>query len=55
MKGKSDKVFDEVVTACRAKHLRGIMAFRKNWNNKIIAQFFVTLYVEERGDIRKFH
>jgi hypothetical protein len=26
------------------------MAFRKNWNNEIIAQFFATLYVEERGD-----
>jgi hypothetical protein len=30
MEGKSDKVFDDVVTACRAKHLRDIMAFRKN-------------------------
>jgi hypothetical protein len=37
------------VTTCRAKHLRDIMAFRKNWNNEIIAQFFDTLYVEERG------
>jgi hypothetical protein len=49
MEGKSDTIFDEVVTTCRAKHLRDIMAFRKNWNNEIIAQFFDTLYVEERG------
>jgi hypothetical protein len=49
MEGKSDRIFDEVVTTCRAKHLRDIMAFRKNWNNEIIAQFFDTLYVEERG------
>jgi hypothetical protein len=51
----SDRIFDEVMTACRAKHLRDSMAFRKNWNNKIIAQFFATLYVEEMGDSRKFY
>jgi hypothetical protein len=55
MKGKHDRVFDEVVSAYKAKNVRDIMAFRKNWNNKIIAQFFATLYVEERGDTRKFH
>ncbi len=55
MEGKSDGIFDEVVSACRAKHLRDVMAFRKNWNNEIIAQFFTTLYVEERGDTKKFH
>jgi hypothetical protein len=55
MQGKHDAIFDEVVGACRAKQLRDVMAFQKNWNNEIIAQFFVTLYVEERGDTRKFH
>jgi hypothetical protein len=55
MEGKGNRIFNEVVTACRAKHLRVDMAFRKNWNNEIIAQFFATLYVEERGDTRKFH
>jgi hypothetical protein len=55
MEGKHDKIFDEVVGACRAKHLRDVMAFQKNWNNEIIAQFFATLYVEDRGDTRKFH
>jgi hypothetical protein len=49
LEGKHDRVFDEVVVACKAKHLRDSMAFRKNWNNEIIAQFFATLYVEERG------
>jgi hypothetical protein len=49
MEGKHDRIFDEVVGACRAKHLRDVMAFKKNWNNEIIAQFFATLYVEERG------
>jgi hypothetical protein len=55
MEAKHDVIFDEVVTACRAKHLRDVMSFQKNWNNEIIAQFYATLYVEERGDTRKFH
>jgi hypothetical protein len=54
MEGKHDRFFDEVVGACRAKHLRDVMAFQKNWNNEIINQFFTTLYVVERGDTRKF-
>jgi hypothetical protein len=54
MEGKHDTIFDEVVGACRGKHLRDVMAFQKNWNNEIIAQFYTTLYVEERGDTRKF-
>jgi hypothetical protein len=40
---------------CRAKHLRDVMRLQKNWNNEIIAQFFSTLYVEERGYTRKFY
>jgi hypothetical protein len=55
MVDKGDIIFNEVVAACRAKHLREFMAFQKNWNNEIITQFFATLYVEERGDTRKFH
>jgi hypothetical protein len=55
MEAKYDAIFDEVVAACRAKHLRDVMAFQKNWNNEIITQFYATLYVEERGDTRKFH
>jgi hypothetical protein len=49
MEGKSDRIFDEVVTACRAKHLRDAMAFQKNWNNEMITPFFTTLYVEDKG------
>jgi hypothetical protein len=55
MEAKHDTIFDEVVAACRAKHLRDVMSFQKNWNNEIIAQFYATLYVEEQGDTRKFH
>jgi hypothetical protein len=55
MEAKHDAIFDEVVAALRAKHLRDVMSFQKNWNNEIITQFYATLYVEERGDTRKFH
>jgi hypothetical protein len=47
MEGKHDRVFDEVAVACRAKHLREFMAFKKNWNNKIIAQLYATLFDED--------
>jgi hypothetical protein len=55
MEAKHDAIFDEVVVACRVKHLRDAIYFQKNQNNEIIAQFYVTLYVEEWGDTRKFH
>jgi hypothetical protein len=55
MEAKHAAIFDEVVATCRAKHLRDVMSFQKNWNNEIIAQFYATFYVEEREDIRKFH
>jgi hypothetical protein len=55
MEEKHDMIFDDVVGGCRAKHLRDVMTFQKNWNNDIIAQFHTTLYVEERGDMRKFY
>jgi hypothetical protein len=54
MEGKNDVIFDEVRGACRAKHLRDVMTFQKNWNHETIAQFFATLYVEVRRDTRKF-
>jgi hypothetical protein len=37
MKNKNDQIFDDVVAACSAKHLRDVIAFKKNWNNKVIA------------------
>jgi hypothetical protein len=33
MEAKHDTIFDQVVTTCRAKHLRDVMSFQKNWNN----------------------
>jgi hypothetical protein len=35
--------------------LRDILAFKKDWNNEVIAQFYATVYFEEHGDTRKLH
>ena len=55
MENKHDPIFDRVIAACTAKHLRDVLAFKKDWNNEVIAQFYATLYVEEHDDTRKLH
>jgi hypothetical protein len=55
MKSKHDPIFNSVIAACMTKHLRDILAFKKNWNNEVIAQFYATVYFEEHGDTRKLH
>jgi hypothetical protein len=35
--------------------LREILAFKKDWNNEVIAQFYTTVCFEEHGDTRKIH
>jgi hypothetical protein len=55
MENKHDPIFDRVITACKAKHLRDILAFKKDWNNEVIAQFYATIFFEEHGDTRKLH
>jgi hypothetical protein len=55
MKNKHDPIFDGVIAACQAKHLRDILAFKKDWNNEVIAQFYATVFFEEHRDIRKLH
>jgi hypothetical protein len=55
MESKHDPIFDSVIAACKAKHLRDILAFKKNSNNEVIAQFYATVYFEEHRDTRKLH
>jgi hypothetical protein len=55
MENKHDPTFDRVIASCKAKHLRDILAFKKDWNNEVIAQFYVIVYFEEHGDTRKLH
>jgi hypothetical protein len=35
--------------------LRDLLAFKKDWKNEVIAQFYATIYFEEHGDTRKLH
>jgi hypothetical protein len=55
IENKHDPIFDGVIAACQAKHLRDILAFKKDWNNEVIAQFYATVCFEEHGDTRKIH
>jgi hypothetical protein len=55
MENKHDPIFIGVITACQAKHLRDILTFKKDWNNEVIAQFYVTVCFEEHVDTRKIY
>jgi hypothetical protein len=55
MENKHNPIFDRVIIACQAKHLREILAFKKDWNNEVIAQFYATVCFEEHRDTRKIH
>jgi hypothetical protein len=37
MENKHDPMFNRDIAACQAKHLRDILAFKKDWNNEVIA------------------
>jgi precorrin isomerase len=43
MESKHDPIFDRVIAACMAKHLRDILAFKNDWNSEVIAQFYATI------------
>jgi phage terminase large subunit len=55
MENKHDSIFDRVIEAFMAKHLRDVLTFKKDWNNKVITQFYATVYFEEHDDTRKLH
>jgi hypothetical protein len=55
METKHDPIFDRVIATCQAKHLIEILAFKKDWNNEVISQFYATICFQEHGDTRKIH
>jgi hypothetical protein len=55
MENKHDPIFDRVIAAYKAKHMRDILAFKKDLNNGVITQFYATICFEEHGDTRKLH
>jgi hypothetical protein len=36
MENKHDSIFDRVIATCTTKHLRDVLAFKKDWNNEFI-------------------
>jgi hypothetical protein len=55
MENKHDPIFDGVITAYQANHLRDILPFKKDSNNEVIAQFYDTVCFEEHGVTKKIH
>jgi hypothetical protein len=55
MENKHDPIFDRVIAACKTKHLSDILAFKKDWNNEVIDQFYATICFEEHENIKKLH
>jgi hypothetical protein len=55
MENKHDPIFDRVIVGYTVNHLRDILAFKKDWNNEVIAQFYATVYFEEHGGTRKLY
>jgi hypothetical protein len=49
MENKHDPIFDGVIAAYQAKHLRDILALKKDWNKEVIVQFYATACFEEHG------
>jgi hypothetical protein len=43
MESKHDPIFDRAIAACAARHLRYILAFKKDWNNEAIAQCYASV------------
>ncbi|RLM81004.1 putative copia-like retroelement [Panicum miliaceum] len=50
-----DPIFDEIIDACKKKHVYKIMGFKYDWNNEIIAQFYATYYFEKDVHVRWVH
>ena len=46
MARKNDPVFTEVIAACESKRVKNIMAFRYDWCEEVIAQFYATVWFE---------
>jgi hypothetical protein len=55
IENKYDSIFDGVIVACEANHLRDILNFKKDWNNKLIAPFYAIVCFEEHEDTRKLY
>lgn len=55
MAAQDNSIINSMIAECKAKNVSDIMAFQKDWNDEVIAQFYATLYVEEHENVRIFH
>ncbi|KAK3146551.1 hypothetical protein QOZ80_3BG0267940 [Eleusine coracana subsp. coracana] len=49
MEDKNESTFNEIVGACKARHVYDLIGFNYDWNEEVICQFYSTLYVDGRG------
>ena len=48
-------IHDQVIATCGRTNIKELVGFKYDWNTKVVAQFYATLYVEEAGDVRQIH
>jgi hypothetical protein len=54
MAEQQDPIFNQVIATCASRHINKLMTFHYNWNIEIIAQFYVTLFIEVEN-VRAMH
>jgi hypothetical protein len=55
MEAQQDPIYDQVIAACESHHLKILTGIHYDWNVEVIAYFYATLYIEERGGARRMH
>jgi hypothetical protein len=55
MDSQQDPIYNQAIASCESHHLKNLMGVHYDWNVKVIAQFYATLYIEEGGGARKMH
>jgi hypothetical protein len=55
MEEQQDPIYNQVITACESHHIKKLMGVHYDWNIKVIAQFYDTLFIEEAEDVRAMH
>ena len=44
MEKANDPLFQEIMSVCESKHIKELMAFQKDWNKEVTAQFYATVH-----------
>ena len=54
MANKNDLTFNEVISACDHKRIKSILGLRYDWSEKVIAQFYATLWYDREENKSMF-